>query len=45
MQNMKKLRDLMDFGEIAPAAISRRPPTSLHMVVPLTEGYTYGVGV
>jgi hypothetical protein len=37
---------LRDFGwEIAHAAVSRRPPVSLHTMVPRTAGYAYDVGV
>jgi hypothetical protein len=31
--------------EIAHAAVTRRPPISLHVMVPRTGGYTYGGGV
>jgi hypothetical protein len=37
-------RDVRGFGwEIAHAAVSRRPPTSLSRIVARTEGYTYAV--
>jgi hypothetical protein len=45
---MKQLRivTLRGFGwDIAHAAVTRRPPVSLHTVVPRTGGYAYAVGV
>jgi hypothetical protein len=39
-------RDVGDFGwEIAHAAVTRRPPISLYMMVPRTGGYAHAVGV
>ena len=43
---MGSIGDGGDFGrEIAHAAVSRRPPNSLHAIVPRTHMYTYDANV